>query len=173
MTDTKFNLYEETRPNGTGQPHIQSTENDLLITVDFSKETFGEMVEKVRLIIQPLPSTTEVNIFILSGYNPHPDAGLFLDYVKGLDRSFNFFFRGIIHLEFLKLLLLENVFVHEGSKLKYDTNKTHEFQKQLMLFPTVFRNYFQRFIDSYNKLSGEIFMDVTEMKALGFTFQTY
>lgn len=173
MKENTFNLYEEKRPNETGQPSIQPTENDLLITVDFSKETFGEMVEKVRNIIELLPNTVELSLFMICGYKPHPDAGLFLDYIKNLPRPIKFYFRGIIHLEFLKLLSFLNVHVNEGSKLKYDTSRTHEFQKQLMIFPAVFRNYFQRFIDEYNKFNGEIYLDVTEMKTLGFDFKIY
>jgi hypothetical protein len=173
MKENTFNLYEEKRSNETGQSSIQPTDNDLLITVDFSKETFGEMVEKVRTLTEQISDTTELNIFILSGYEPHKDAGLFLDYLKSLNRTIRFFFRGIIHLEFLKLLSFLNVHVNEGSKLKYDTSRTHEFQKQLMIFPAVFRNYFQRFIDEYNKFNGEIYLDVTEMKTLGFDFKIY
>lgn len=168
----KFSLYDEEDSHPTNKT-LYPDANDLLIIVDFSKETFGEMVEKVRSVSEQVSDTTELNIFILSGYSPHRDAGLFLGYIKSLNRPFKFFVRGIIHLEFLKLLSFLNVYLNENCKLKFDTNRTHEFQKELMLFPTVFRNYFQRFIDKYNTLNGEIYLDVTEMKTLGFDFKTY
>lgn len=173
MKENTFNLYEEKTINTPAQSGIQPSENSILITVDFSKETFGEMVEKVRTIIEPLPDDLQVNLFMICGYVPHPDAGLFLDWIRSLNRPMQFYFRGIIHLEFLKLLSFLNVNVNEGSKLKFDTKRTHEFQKQLMMFPAVFRNYFQRFIDEYNKLNGELYLDVTEMKTLGFDFKIY
>ena len=103
MKENTFNLYEEKPITIAGQSPIQPSVNSILITVDFSKETFGEMVEKVRTIIEPLPDDLQVTLFMICGYVPHPDAGLFLDWVRSLNRPMQFYFRGIIHLEFLKL----------------------------------------------------------------------
>jgi hypothetical protein len=169
----KFSLYDDEPKTNVQTSTIQVEENELLITVDFSRETFGQMVEKVRQITETTPDNVEINIFILSGYEPHSDAGLFLEYVKSLARPFKFFFRGILHLEFLKLLSFLNVWVNEGSKLKYDPTRLNEFQTQLLSFPQVFRNFFQRYIDEYHKYKGLMYFDITELKTLGFNFQTY
>lgn len=164
-------LYGDLTPKPKQQNAVQ--DNDILIVLDFSKETFGEMVEKVRTIIEATPDSVEVNLFILSGYNPHPDAGLFLDYLRALPRTFRLFFRGIIHIEFMKIFSNPNLHINENSKFRFDPNRTHEFQTNLMAFPNVFRQYFQRFIDEYYKFKGEVYLDVTELKTLGFNFETY
>lgn len=162
---------------GDLEPKVKSNNtvanDDILIVLDFSKETFGEMVEKVRNIIESTPDHVDVNLFILSGYNPHPDAGLFLDYLKKLPRTFRLFFRGIIHIEFMKIFSNPNLHINENSKFKFDPKRTHEFQSNLMAFPNVFRQYFQRFIDEYHKFKGDVYLDVTELKTLGFNFETY
>lgn len=166
-----MNLYEEEKP---GQSTIKTEIIDeILITVDFSKETFGEMVEKVRTKIESNPNVNEINIFILSGYNPHPDAGLFLDYLRSIPKMFRLFVRGIIHIEFMKIFANPNLFIIEGSKFKFDPKRTHEFQTNLMAYPNVFRQYFQRFIDEYHKFNGDVYLDLTELKTLGFNFQIY
>ncbi len=166
-----MNLYEEEKPR---QPTTKTEINDeILITVDFSKETFGEMVEKVRTKIESNPHVNEINIFILSGYNPHPDAALFLDYLRSIPKLFRLFVRGIIHIEFMKIFANPNLFIIEGSKFKFDPKRTHEFQTNLMAYPNVFRQYFQRFIDEYHKFNGDVYLDLTELKTLGFNFQIY
>ena len=42
-----------------------------------------------------------------------------------------------------------------------------------MSYPNVFRQYFQRFIDEYHKFKGDVYLDVTELKTLGFNFEIY
>lgn len=166
-----MNLYEEEKPRQT--TNKTEINDEILITVDFSKETFGEMVEKVRTKIESNPNVNEVNIFILSGYNPHPDAGLFLDYLRSVPKMFRLFVRGIIHIEFMKIFANPNLFIIEGSKFKFDPKRTHDFQTNLMAYPNVFRQYFQRFIDEYHKFNGDVYLDLTELKTLGFNFQIY
>jgi len=178
-----INLYNEV-PRHTDRRDVTGTsttfidnepefDNEILITLDFSKETFGEMVEKVRKVAQDLPELSEINLFILSGYLPHPDAALFLEYIKSLRRPFKFLVRGIIHLDFMQILSFPNLYLIQGSKLKFDPKRLQEFQVELLQFPQVFRVYFQRYIDEYHKYKSEVYFDMTEMKTLGFNFQTY
>lgn len=168
----QFNLYDDESKPSNSNPE-EGSNTDLLITLDFSKETFGEMVEKVRTIAQNVPESLELNLFILSGYNPHPDSGLFLEYIKSLKRPFNIYVRGIVHLEFMKLLSFPNLWLIEGTKLRFDPTRLQEFQTELLNFPNVFRIYFQRYIDEYHKYKSEVYFDMTEMKTLGFNFQIY
>ena len=81
--------------------------------------------------------------------------------------------RGIIHLDFMQILSFPNLYLIQGSKLKFDPKRLQEFQVELLQFPQVFRVYFQRYIDEYHKYKSEVYFDMTEMKTLGFNFQTY
>lgn len=175
----KFSLYGETNASTTdaaieNNPLTEpDRENEVLITLDFSKETFGQMVEKVRNVTESRPESIQLNFFILSGFSPHPDSALILGYIKSLKRDCKFFVRGIIHLEFLDIFTCPNLYINSNSKLKFDPTKLQEIQNQLLRFPDVFRIYFQRYIDVYHKFKGSEYLDVTELKTLGFNFETY
>lgn len=169
----QFNLYNEKSTTRQVTGHDFDTNDEILIVLDFSKQTFGEMVDKVRSVIENVDPEVEINLFMVCGYNPHPDAGLFLDYLKSVTFKFRLFFRGIIHVEFLKIFSSANLSIKEGSKFKFDPKRTHEFQTELLSFPNIFRNYFQRFIDDYHKLKGETYFDLTELKTLGFNFEIF
>ena len=45
--------------------------------------------------------------------------------------------------------------------------------KNLMNDPKTFRAFVQRFIDEYNKQISNFYLDITELKTIGFNFETF
>ena len=172
MSDRKF-LYGE--DEDVVQPitsNNQPISNELMIYLDFEKDSILELTQKVRTFTIHKPDNIEINLYIISGHNCKKDVELFIQYLSKLNYNFIVYIRGIIHPYFIHLLFDKNVFIEGQVKMLYRKDLLHDLLTNLMLNPKIFKTFVQRFIDQYNKFP-ECYIDVTELKQIGFEFETF
>lgn len=170
MENNKFNLYQDDEP----QRSIQTSENDdFPVTIDLEKDSISEMIQKVRNYTLDKPDQFRFNLYIVAGFTVKPDIELFIDYLKRLPFQFEIYIRGVIHPSFIHILTFDNVFLEQKVRLLYKVDELHLLMKNLMNDPKMFRAFVQRFIDEYNKQISNFYLDITELKTIGFNFETF
>lgn len=170
-----FNLYEDESTNETQQVtnNARTANDETILFLDIERDSLFELTQKIRNFTINRPSGSEIKVYIVSGHTANRDLSIFVDYVKSLDYDFTFIIRGIVHCDFLQLLVSPKTLVESNTKFFYCRQRLHDTMASLMENPKVFRLFVQRFIDHYHKQPSDFYLDVTELQTLGFEFQTY
>lgn len=170
METTKFNLYQDDEPKSSFQTN---TDDEFPVTIDLERDSISEMIQKVRNYTLDKPNDYNFKLYIVAGFTVKPDIELFIDYLNRLEVNFQIFIRGLIHPSFVHILNFPNVFLEQKVRLIYKTDELHLLMKNLMKEPKTFRTFIQRFIDEYNRQISDFYLDVTELKTIGFNFETF
>lgn len=179
MNDTtkKFNLYEEDVREVSSNPAEEfgnMVSDSIMVYVDLTKP-LPELIKPIRETLQDKPEGFQLDLYLVCGLNCNQDTELFVAYLNTVlvDFKLRFFVRGIIHPEFISILLLDDVWVENNLKLIYRQNSLHTLMKNLMLKPEVFRRFVQRFIDQYSNFPSEVLLDTTELDLMGFNLNKF
>jgi len=166
----KFNLYQEDEPKGS----FQTNEDDEFpVTIDLERDSISEMIQKVRNYTIDKPNDYKFKLYIVAGFTVKPDIELFIDYLNRIPFKFEIYIRGLIHPSFVHILNFPNVLLEQKVRLIYKTDELHLLMRNLMKEPKVFRTFVQRFIDDYNRQISNFYLDITELKTIGFNFETF
>lgn len=167
---TMYNIYDD-------DPKTKTTQSDfnieLLIFLDFEKQSVSDLIKSVRDVVMDKPDGTNIQLYIISGYECKPDIDIFVNYLSTLQYDFTIIIRGIIHPYFIQLLEYNEVRIEQNSKLIYRKEHLHDLLKNLIKNSNVFRTTIQFFIEKLNTVHESTLLDVTDLKSLGFKFQTY
>jgi hypothetical protein len=175
----KFNLYEDEPNHRQIADNSEQTSGDLvsdttIVYLDFTKP-LPELIKPIRDYLEDKPEGHSVGIYIVCGYEFNRDVSLFIEYINSIKQTFNFqfYFRGLVHSEFIQLLFFENIYFEKDVKLVYRQDSLHLLLKNLMKSPEIFRKFIQRFIDEYNKVNVFGLIDLIELETIGFKIQKF
>lgn len=168
---TKFNIYGDEKSNLIADS-VNSSPID--IEIDLSQGSLYSLITPIREFLRDKPEDRIITIYLVCGQTYSPDVHLFVEFLKSVSNPLKIVFRGIIHMDFVSLFLdYPNSQVDSKCKLIYSKSKLHNFMKQLLQDPLIFRTFLERFIDHYHKLEDGVQFDVTEMKIMGIQIETF
>lgn len=166
-----YNIYEDDVPKV--KPDLTQPIPELIVFLDLEKQSISELTKSVREFVVDKPEGSPVQLYILSGYECKQDVELFVNYVHTLNYDFTIIIRGIIHPYFIRLLEYPKVQIERNSKLIYRKEHLHDLLKNLINQNDIFRLTIQFFIQKLHSTHESVLLDVTDLQALGFKFQTY
>ncbi len=177
--DKRFNLYEEDKDNNDQVNSISEqasgnlVSDSIIVYIDFTKP-LPELIKPIREAIEDKPEGYQFGIYIICGYEFNQDIPLFIDYLNSIDEIFKirYYFRGLIHPEFMSFLFTDDVYFQSNVKFVYKSGSLHEILKGLLGNSKIFNAFIQRFIDSYNEKTFHL-IDLTELETIGFKINKF
>lgn len=176
---TKFRLYDDDDRKSSSDSAGESgnvVRSSTIVYVDVTKP-LPQMIEPVRSLLENKPDGYSFGIYIVAGEYVNPDVKQFVSYLRDvIEETYEvtYYFRGLIHPEYVGILLSgSDCYVAQSTKVLFKLTTLHDFMKSLMIRPEVFRKFIQRYIDAYSDFPERAYLDVTELDMIGLTFKKF
>lgn len=171
----KFSLYDEedTVEETTTEFKTPST-NTIDVEINLSEGTLFDLINPIREFLKDNPEDRLITVYLVCGNTCSNDVCLFVDFLKTVSNPLRIVFRGIIHMDFIKLFLeYPDIRVDAKCRMIYSKDKLHSFMTDLLINPNIFRTFLQRFVNDYYKLETGSTIDVTELNLIGIQIEKF
>ncbi len=169
----KFSLYDEEEPISKTETS-ESTSTGIDLEIDLSSGTLYALINPIREFLKDKPEDRLLTVYLVCGNTCSSDVCLFVDFLKTVTNPLRIVFRGIIHMDFIKLFLTyPNIYVDSTCKMIYVKNKLHNFISDLLINPNILRAFLQRFVETYHNLSDESTLDISELNLIGIQIEKF
>lgn len=173
----EFNLYGDSRQTSpTSTKASTYVVSDSIILYVNPTNSLPELIEPIRNLLEDKPDNFSFSLYIVSGKEIHQDFELFVKYLKGLmgtGNGISFYFRGILHYQFIPLLTLDSTFVAETCKFHYSPKTLHFLLKNLLEEKGLAEKFMQRFVHDYKNYDFDLYLNLSELEVIGFNLKTF
>lgn len=171
----KFSLYDDEVVESTDSNILViSSANQIDVEINLSEGTLFDLINPIREFIKDKPEDRLITVYLVCGNTCSNDVCLFVDFLKTVSNPLRIAFRGIIHMNFIKLFLeYPDIRVDAKCRMIYSKDKLHSFMTDLLINPNIFRTFLQRFVNDYYKLETGSAIDVTELNLIGIQIEKF
>lgn len=172
----KIDIYKDVEfvVRNAKKTQVPSDTEEPLLEINLSEpETLYSVSCKIRSFLQDKPDDYQFTLYLVCGNIPSKDANLIADYIKSITQPIVIAFRGVVHFDFIEVLVNREVYISPSSQIQYSKSKLHDTLRNIMLGNSeISTKFMKRFIDEYWKLNEGSMLPISELAILGLNIKS-